>query len=146
MGAAALPAEGEETTQDAGNVLNQVGGFLNKHKGSILSTLGLGEAEDGELEKSAFTGILNKLNLDTGMITNMTSSVTSLEGMASVVNAFKDPSSIGDVIKKQTGWDQEYVDSVTSQIKNALGSSAVRVGSDTCLALLVALLVSKIVL
>merc|ERR1712176_1440361 len=121
--------------------------LLKQHSGTILSQLGLGEAEDGEVEKNVFTKMLSTLGLETGMITNMTSSITTPEAMASVVKAFKDPSSIGEVIKKQTGWDQSYVDTVTDTIKGALGSSsAVRLLSESGLALVMVLVLSRIVL
>merc|ERR1712080_405974 len=112
-----------------GGLFNKGKDLLKQHSGTILSQLGLGEAEDGEVEKSVFTKMLNTLGMDSG------------------VKAFRGPSSIGEVIKTQTGWDQSYVDTVTDTIKSALSSSsAMSLFSSSALAVVMVLILSKITL
>jgi len=143
--------EGEEGGKGLfGDALKKVGNFYDQNKGSILTALGLGTKGDGETEENFLARVLKQnLNLDTSMITNLTSSITSAEGFSKIAAALASPSTLPSVIGEQTGLSQESVTSYSKTIQDAIKNvtgSAVTISSGTCLSIVLMSLILRNVL
>ena len=116
--AAALPqAEEDQSSGSSGGL----GGFfksaakaVDEHKGAAFSALGLEEGKEGE----ALTTILKGLNIDSTIITNLTSSFTGQEGFTTLMDAFKNPEKLQTLLADKTGMDNETIQGFVETIKN----------------------------
>jgi hypothetical protein len=87
---------------------------VDEHKGAALSALGLEEGKEGE----ALTTILKGLNIDSTIITNLTSSFTGQEGFTTLMDAFKNPEKLQTLLADKTGMDNETIQGFVETIKN----------------------------
>eukprot|EP00090_Calanus_glacialis_P038071 TRINITY_DN6641_c0_g1_i2.p1 TRINITY_DN6641_c0_g1~~TRINITY_DN6641_c0_g1_i2.p1 ORF type:complete len:166 (-),score=66.32 TRINITY_DN6641_c0_g1_i2:152-649(-) len=116
--AAAFPQDEEDQSSGSSGGL---GGFfksaakaVDEHKGAALSAIGLEEGKEGE----ALTTILKGLNIDSTIITNLTSSFTGQEGFSTLMDAFKNPEKLQTLLADKTGMDNETIQGFVETIKN----------------------------
>ena len=116
--AAAFPQDEEGQSSGSSGGL---GGFfksaakaVDEHKGAALSAIGLEEGKEGE----ALTTILKGLNIDSTIITNLTSSFTGQEGFTTLMDAFKNPEKLQTLLGDKTGMDNETIQGFVETIKN----------------------------
>eukprot|EP00092_Neocalanus_flemingeri_P071281 GFUD01087600.1.p1 GENE.GFUD01087600.1~~GFUD01087600.1.p1 ORF type:complete len:162 (+),score=60.68 GFUD01087600.1:54-539(+) len=112
--AAAFPQDDEETSSGLGGFLKSAGKVLNENKDSITSFVGLGEGKEGDY----LTTLLKGLNIDPATITNLTSSFTGKEGISTLLDAFKNPEKLQELLADQTGMDPETINGLVETIKN----------------------------
>ena len=110
----------DEEDQSSGSS-GGLGGFfksaakaVDEHKGAALSAIGLEEGKEGE----ALTTILKGLNIDSTIITNLTSSFTGQEGFSTLMDAFKNPEKLQTLLADKTGMDNETIQGFVETIKN----------------------------
>ena len=116
--AGAFPQDEEDQSSGSSGGL---GGFfksaakaVDEHKGAALSAIGLEEGKEGE----ALTTILKGLNIDSTIITNLTSSFTGQEGFTTLMDAFKNPEKLQPLLADKTGMDNETIQGFVENIKN----------------------------
>ena len=73
----------------------------------------LEEGKEGE----ALTKVLKGLNIDSTIITNLTSSFTGKEGVTSLMNAFTNPEKLQTLLAEKTGMDNETINGFVETIK-----------------------------
>jgi len=118
------PESEPEPGKGAGNLLQQAGGFLDKHKGKITSLLGLSDGEAGGEPKAVLTTILETLKLDNSTITSLIGSVQNAEGFEKIKTTLMsgDLSSLSTVLSEQTGLDSQAITSTTNSIKEGIAN------------------------
>ena len=121
---AAFPA-GEDEAPPAssgvlGGILKSVAKAANENEAvkTALSTVGLDPSllEEGK-EGEALTKMLKGLNIDSTIITNLTSSFTGKEGVTSLMNAFTNPEKLQTLLADKTGMDNETINGFVETIK-----------------------------
>ena len=61
--------------------------------------------------------MLKGLNIDSTIITNLTSSFTGKEGVTSLMNAFTNPEKLQTLLAEKTGMDNETINGFVETIK-----------------------------
>merc|ERR1712223_2245513 len=137
------PESEPEPGKGAGNLLQQAGGFLDKHKGKITSLLGLSDGEAGGEPKAVLTTILETLKLDNSTITSLIGSVQNAEGFEKIKTTLMsgDLSSLPTVLSEQTGLDSQAISS-TNSIKEGIANLGKGAATSTKVGALLAVLMA----
>jgi len=95
-----------------GGLLGKAGKVLGENKGAALDLLGLGDGQE------ALTKVFETLKFDPATVTNLTSAFTGQEGIASLMDAFKNPEKLSGLLAEKTGMDPETIKGVVDTVKN----------------------------
>merc|ERR1739842_285924 len=105
--------------ESSGNLLNKAGKIFNQHKSQLFSLIGLEEGKEEEF----LTKTLEKMNIDSSSITNLTSSFTDQDSIKSLMAAFQNPEKLPALLQQQTGMDQDSINDVVQQVKQYIPSN-----------------------
>ena len=103
----------EAEDDSSSNLLNKAGKLFNQHKSQLFSLIGLEEGKEEEF----LTKTLEKMNIDSSSISQLTASFTDQESIKGLISTFSNPDKLPELLSQQTGMDQESINGFVQQVK-----------------------------
>lgn len=72
--------------------------------------------EEGK-EEEFLTKTLEKMNIDSSSISQLTASFTDQESIKGLISTFSNPDKLPELLSQQTGMDQESINGFVKQVK-----------------------------
>merc|ERR1712179_352531 len=108
----------EAEDDSSSNLLNKAGKLFNQHKSQLFSLIGLEEGKEEVLTKT-----LEKMNIDSSSISQLTASFTDQESIKGLISTFSNPDKLPELLSQQTGMDQESTNGFVQQVKAYIPSN-----------------------
>merc|ERR1712110_131513 len=109
----------EAEDDSSSNLLNKAGKLFNQHKSQLFSLIGLEEGKEEEF----LTKTLEKMNIDSSSISQLTASFTDQESIKGLISTFSNPDKLPELLSQQTGTDQESINGFVQQVKAYIPSN-----------------------
>ena len=110
-----ISASAQEADDDsAGNLLDKAGKLFHQHKTQLFSLIGLEEGKEEEF----LTKTLEKMNIDSGTITQLTDSFKDQDSVKTLISTFSNPDKLPDLLAQQTGMNEDSISSFVNQVKD----------------------------
>merc|ERR1712179_436439 len=105
----------EAEDDSSSNLLNKAGKLFNQHKSQLFSLIGM--------EEEFLTKTLEKMNIDSSSISQLTASFTDQESIKGLISTFSNPDKLPELLSQQTGMDQESTNGFVQQVKAYIPSN-----------------------
>merc|ERR1711997_682603 len=110
-----ISASAQEADDDsAGNLLDKAGKLFHQHKTQLFSLIGLEEGKEEEF----LTKTLEKMNIDSGTITQLTDSFKDQDSVKTLISTFSNPDKLPELLAQQTGMNEDSISSFVNQVKD----------------------------
>merc|ERR1711909_211749 len=109
----------EAEDDSSSNLLNKAGKLFNQHKTQLFSLIGLEEGKEEEF----LTKTLEKMNIDSGTITQLTDSFKDQDSVKTLISTFSNPDKLPELLAQQTGMNEDSISSFVNQVKDYIPSN-----------------------
>lgn len=109
----------EAEDDSSANLFNKAGKLFNQHKSQLFSLIGLEEGKEEEF----LTKTLEKMNIDSSSVSQLTASFTDQESIKGLISTFSNPDKLPELLSQQTGMDQESISGFVKQVKEYIPSN-----------------------
>ena len=88
--------------------------LFHQHKTQLFSLIGLEEGKEEEF----LTKTLEKMNIDSGTITQLTDSFKDQDSVKTLISTFSNPDKLPELLAQQTGMNEDSISSFVNQVKD----------------------------